>query len=75
MRQQPTANVSRREFLWRFGGGLGGVAVSQLLGQQLLLAESFSGKKEFNGGIHHPAKAKARRAIVYVRRGEPMRHV
>jgi hypothetical protein len=58
MTKQPTANVSRREFLWRFGGGLGGVAVSQLLGQQLLLAESFSGKKEFNGGIHHPAKAK-----------------
>ena len=58
MKQQHTANVSRREFLWRFGGGLGGMAVSQLLGQQLLLAESFTGKKEFNGGIHHPAKAK-----------------
>ena len=58
MTQPHTANVSRREFLWRFGGGLGGVAVSQLLGRQLLLAESFTGRKEFNGGIHHPAKAK-----------------
>ena len=49
---------SRREFLWRFGGGLGGVALSQLLGEQLLLAEKFAPKKEFNGGLHHPAKAK-----------------
>src|SRR4026208_1593184 len=57
MTKQPTANVSRREFLWRFGGGLGGVAVSQLLGQQLLLAESVSGEEEFNW-THHPAKKK-----------------
>jgi len=49
---------SRREFLWRFGGGLGGVALSQLLGEQLLLAETFVPKPEFHGGLHHPAKAK-----------------
>jgi hypothetical protein len=29
---------SRRQFLWRFGGGLGGVALAQLLGEQGLLA-------------------------------------
>ena len=29
---------SRREFLWRFGGGLGGIALTQLLAEQGLLA-------------------------------------
>jgi hypothetical protein len=51
-------HVSRREFLWRFGGGLGGVALAQILGDQRLLAESFTPKPEFNGGLHHAAKAK-----------------
>jgi hypothetical protein len=49
---------SRREFLWRFGGGLGGVALANLLGEQLLLAETLAPQARFNGGVHHPAKAK-----------------
>ena len=37
--------MNRRNFLWQFGGGLGGVALSQLLAEE-------------SGGLHHPAKAK-----------------
>ena len=35
--------LSRREFLWRFGGGLGGVALAHLLGQHGLLAAGETG--------------------------------
>jgi hypothetical protein len=51
------SNVSRREFLWRFGGGLGGIALSHLLGTQGLLA-SGSLHPSLKGGLHHPAKAR-----------------
>ena len=51
---------SRRNFLWQLGGGLGGVALSQLLGESRLLADGAGAKtkSEFNGGLHHRAKAK-----------------
>ena len=59
--------LSRRDFLWRFGGGLGGVALAQLLGRQgLLAAEPDSTHDLANAvtrgtlrdGPHHPARAK-----------------
>src|SRR6266403_6308954 len=50
--------VDRREFLWRFGGGLGGIAMVHLLGQQGLLAETPAPPAEWNGGLHHRARAK-----------------
>ncbi len=50
--------IDRREFLWRFGGGLGGIAMVHMLGQQGLLAEVTKPKPELNGGLHFPAKAK-----------------
>jgi hypothetical protein len=54
--------ASRREFLWRFGGGLGGIALAQLLGQQnLLAANSISGSAVpgvLTGKLHHPPRAK-----------------
>ena len=50
--------IDRREFLWRFGGGLGGIAMVHLLGQHGLLAETGSPSAEFNGGLHHRARAK-----------------
>jgi hypothetical protein len=53
-----TAPFSRRDFLWRSGGGLGGIAAAHLLGVQGLLAETARPKPEFNGGLHHRAKAK-----------------
>ena len=53
--------VDRREFLWRFGGGLGGVALAQLLGTEGLLAgasEISNFKSELAGLPHHAPRAK-----------------
>ena len=52
--------MGRREFLWNWGGGLGGIALAHLMGHSGLLAasESSGPRAEFNGGLHHPAKAK-----------------
>ena len=52
------SSLDRREFLWRFGGGLGGIALSCLLGEHQLLADQPQPRPEFNGGLHHRAKAK-----------------
>jgi hypothetical protein len=51
-------DFNRREFLWRFGGGLGGIALAQLLGEQNLLAAEIAPRPEWNGGLHHRARAK-----------------
>jgi Protein of unknown function (DUF1501) len=54
-------SINRREFLWRSGGGLGGVALASLLGGEGLLAGENGPAKaraEWNGGWHHKAKAK-----------------
>src|SRR5258708_23552362 len=54
-------SFSRRHFLWQSGGGLGGIALAYLLGQDGLLAADKpqgKGKPELNGGLHHKAKAK-----------------
>src|SRR5438105_7685200 len=42
----PVRRLSRRDFLWAYGGGLGGVALSTVLAG----AES--------AGLHHPARAR-----------------
>jgi hypothetical protein len=53
---------TRREFLWHFGGGLGGIALAQLLGEGGLLAGTPARPPAaLNGGLHH--KARARRVI------------
>src|SRR3954464_5052468 len=44
--------TTRREFLWRFGGGLGGVALAQLLAEAGAFGETSV------GGLHHKAKVK-----------------
>jgi hypothetical protein len=44
----PSAPTSRREFLWRSGGGLGGIALASLL----------SDERAVGGVLHHPPKAK-----------------
>lgn len=41
--------MDRRNFLWRAGGGLGGIALARLFSEEGLLAQA---------GTHHPAKAK-----------------
>jgi hypothetical protein len=50
--------TTRREFLWRCGGGLGGVALARLLAGSGALADDPRPKPEFNGGLHHPAKVR-----------------
>lgn len=51
-------NLSRRQFLWQSGGGLGGLALAHLLGSEgLLAADRPRPKAELNGGIHHRATA------------------
>lgn len=43
--------MNRRNFLWKYGGGLGGIALANLLSESGLLADTLP-------GLHHPAKAK-----------------
>lgn len=52
-------NCSRRDFLWQLGGGLGGVALAQLLGEQGLLADTSDAAQPTaaSDGLHHPAQA------------------
>ena len=51
--------ASRREFLWNMGGGLGGIALAQMLGDGgLLAADGKSTQAQTVDGIHHPAKAR-----------------
>jgi hypothetical protein len=54
------ASLDRRSFLWNLGGGLGGIALAQMLGEQSLLASTAppQPRADFNGGLHHWAKAK-----------------
>lgn len=60
MNSHPTfpGGFSRRDFLTRFGGGIGGIALAQLLAREGLAADALAPKPEFNGGLHHPAKVK-----------------
>jgi hypothetical protein len=53
----PLPPLDRRCFLWHAGGGLGGIALSHLLGADGLLAAG-KGRPEHIGGLHHKAKAK-----------------
>lgn len=52
--------ISRRDALWKLGGGLGGVALAEMLGRDNLLAATSAPRPrpEFNGGLHHPAKVR-----------------
>ena len=59
-----TDHLSRRQFLWHSGGGLGGIALAELLARDGLLAgtdQPGSDKRlvtKLNGGLHHPAKVR-----------------
>lgn len=50
--------MDRRQFLWKAGGGLGGIALAQLLGAEGLLAYAADPRADLNGGLHHRARAK-----------------
>lgn len=45
---------NRRGFLWRIGGGFGGLALSQMLAGGTRACAG----PDFHGGLHHPAKVK-----------------
>jgi len=49
---------SRRDFLWHTGGGLGGIALAWLLGEDRALAGAPRPRPDLNGGLHHPARVK-----------------
>ena len=53
-RQSPAPAISRRDFLWRSGGGLGGLALASMLGQDRAAAD----EAMLGGRLHFPAKAK-----------------
>ncbi|MEC8928816.1 MAG: DUF1501 domain-containing protein [Verrucomicrobiota bacterium] len=49
--RRPT--LSRRDFLWQSGGGLGGLALTAMLGREPLQANGV-----LSGTLHHPPRAK-----------------
>jgi hypothetical protein len=49
---------TRREFLFHLGGGLGGIALAQLLAEAGELTGAPKPNPAFNGGLHHIAKVK-----------------
>lgn len=53
--------LERRRFLSQVGGGFGLLALAHLLGAEGALADAPAPRAEWNGGLHH--KAKARRVI------------
>lgn len=56
-RRAALAAISRRDFLWTSGGGLGGIALAALLGQEKMLATE-SSPGVLGGALHFPPKAK-----------------
>lgn len=54
-------HMTRRDFLWQSGGGLGGIALTWLLGKDGLLHAMSAPPGDLNGGLHH--RARARRVV------------
>jgi len=60
----PVRYSSRREFLWHYGGGLGGVALASMLGRHGLLARDAADSPKTTasgalaGVLHHPPRAR-----------------
>ena len=50
--------MNRRDFLWRSGGGLGGIALASLLCRDGLFGGTAHAGEGVMKGLHHPAKAK-----------------
>jgi hypothetical protein len=53
-----THPASRRDFLFRTGGGLGGIALAAMLGEDRAFADLPPPRADWNGGLHHRARAK-----------------
>lgn len=54
----PQAPLSRRDFLWKSGGGLGGIALAALLGQDGARGGSTASGGLLTGALHRPARAR-----------------
>jgi hypothetical protein len=52
------APLTRREFLWRSGGGLGGIALASLLTEQKSLGANVDSSGVLSGKLHFAPKAK-----------------
>ena len=67
--------TTRREFLWRFGGGLGGIALAHLLGEQQLLGGLHALTGSVMPGLlntpHHPPRGQTRHSTFHEWRREP----
>src|SRR4051812_23441070 len=50
--------ISRREFLWQSGGGLGGIALGALLARENSLANVSTSEGLLSGQLQYPARAK-----------------
>ena len=48
--------INRRRALWQLGGGLGGIALAQMLGGEALAVQPTGA--DLNGGLHHRAKVR-----------------
>jgi hypothetical protein len=55
-KHQLTSSTSRRDFLWKFGGGLGGIALASMLSKDGVLAGLSPAPN--TRVVHHPAKAR-----------------
>ncbi|MEX2212719.1 MAG: DUF1501 domain-containing protein [Phycisphaeraceae bacterium] len=65
MQHRPNLSPSRRDFLWRYGGGLGGIALASMLGREGALAAAAPSAPGTNlipgkltGVLHYPPRAK-----------------
>jgi hypothetical protein len=52
------SSLSRRDFLWRSGGGLGGIALAALFAQENCLGAVAPGQGVLSGKLQYPPKAK-----------------
>lgn len=57
-RSRPAESLSRREFLWRSGGGLGGIALAAMLGREDSLGAPLANAGILSGKLHHAPKAR-----------------
>ncbi len=57
-RSRPAEPLSRREFLWRSGGGLGGIALAAMLGREDSLGAPLGNAGILSGKLHHAPKAR-----------------
>src|SRR5262245_21290322 len=65
-RGQSSPPLSRREFLWYSGGGLGGIAVASMLDQEVASASTYSSSSAAQVPHHRP---RARRVVQLFRAG------